>query len=351
MTIMMGENPTRGLTHFRLGILACLVLICLVPIPLSGVSMPATTELQQRQKQATNTFPHIRQFGVSEVNGVKIGTPVSHVVGPKETLLDIARRYNLGYNEIVDLYPQYDPWLPPKGQSLTLPTERLLPDGPRIGIVINIPELRLYHYVSKDGQPDKVMTYPVGIGGDDFPTPIGSFTIDSKVLNPTWFIPPSLRSKYKMSSVPPGPDNPLGKYWLGLKGTMYGIHGSDIPWSIGRMVTHGCIRMYPEDIERLFAVVKPGIQVHFIYEPVKIASVAGRIFIEVHRDIYGIRGNPEARARQQLEERGIRHLVDPDRFKHALEDRSGAVIDITRSTTPTPTELDQNFLDLIDPGK
>ncbi len=320
---MDGSTPARGLTHLQVGLLICFVVLFLTSMP-----MPSTAQQLLRQLQITDTSLNSRQFGAI------IGVPVSHVVGPKETLLDIVRSYDLGYNEIIDLYPHYDPWLPPAGQSLALPTEHLVPDGPRGDIVINIAELRMYRYVKSNGRQDTIITYPVGIGAEDSPTPTGNFTIDSKERNPTWFIPPSLRSKYKVSSVPPGPDNPLGKYWLGLKGTKLGIHGSDTPWSIGRMVTHGCIRMYPEDIEPFFSVIKPGTKVHLIYQPVKMAYVSNRLFIEVHRDIYGIGGDPEALVRGEIEERGLDRLVDQDKLIQALESRSGAVVDITRTATP-----------------
>lgn len=262
-----------------------------------------------------------------------LGKRVRHVVDKEETLLDIARTYDLGYNELVDLYPEYDPWLPPVGQELLLPTERLLPDSARKGIVINIPELRLY-YFSQDGQSSLVTTHPVGIGDAGYPTLPGNYTVGNKVINPTWFIPPSLRPKYKVSSIPPGPYNPLGKYWLGLKGTMYGIHGTDIPWSVGRTVTHGCIRMYPEDIQRFFPTIQPGTPVQLIYEPVKIARIADSFFIEVHGDIYGRIDNLAVFAQKKAVEKGVWHLVDQERFMAAVQSRKGIPVNVTMNVPP-----------------
>lgn len=258
-----------------------------------------------------------------------IGQPLRHVISKDETLLDIARNYNLGYNELVDIYPEYDPWLPPVGRELLLPTERLLPDGTRNGILINVPELRLYYFTRKN-KTSMVRTHPIGIGDTDFETPPGKYTIGNKALNPTWYIPPSLREKYKMASMPPGPDNPLGEYWLGLKGTMFGIHGSDIPWSVGRTVTHGCIRMYPEDIQPFFSLIQIGTPVQIVYEPVKIAQIGDSVFIEVHHDIYGKFADLAEFAKKTAEDKGIWELVDQELFMAALKNQKGIPVNVTK---------------------
>ncbi|WP_159441305.1 L,D-transpeptidase family protein [Desulfopila aestuarii] len=251
-----------------------------------------------------------------------IGQPQHHVVSTEDTLLDIARQYNLGYNEIADMYPDLDPWLPPVGRRLLLPTARLLPDGDKKGIVINVPEMRLY-YFSKTKEATHVITHPVGIGDTDFQTEPGNYVVGNKAINPTWYIPPSLRAKYQVKSVPPGPDNPLGKYWLGLKNTNYGIHGSDIPWSIGRKVTHGCIRMYPEDISTFFNIIGVGTTVQIVYEPVKIGRVGNDIYLEVHKDIYNMFPDLSAYAREKLIEKGYWMNVDRKRFTNAIQQKRG----------------------------
>ncbi len=257
-----------------------------------------------------------------------IGSPQQHIIGKEETLLDIARNYNLGYNELIDMYPGYDPWLPPVGQNLLLPTERILPDGKRKGILINVPELRLYHFTRK-GKSSEVTTYPIGIGDVDFETPPGKYSIGNKAVNPTWYIPPSLREKYQVTSIPPGPDNPLGKYWMGLKNTMFGIHGTDIPWSIGRTVTHGCIRMYPEDIQVFFPDIPIGESVEVVYEPVKIAKVGDDYFVEAHRDIYGKIVDFTAFAKNKAVEKGIWDLVDHSLFMATIESQRGIPVKVT----------------------
>jgi L,D-transpeptidase ErfK/SrfK len=255
-----------------------------------------------------------------------LGTLQHHIIQKRETLLDIARRYDLGFNEMQELYPDLDPWIPPKGMELIIPSERMLPEIKGKGIIINIAEMRMYYFPAGG---ESVRTYPVGLGDRDYPTPVGTFRIGEKRVNPTWYIPPSLQYKYPVKVVPPGPDNPLGKYWMGLEGTDYGIHGTNIPWAVGRLVTHGCIRMYPEDIPKLFNLVEPGTQVRIIYEPIKIGRISGRIFVEIHRDIYNRIEDLAAYGHERLREKGMLEGVDPDKLRHALELQDGLPRDIS----------------------
>ena len=264
----------------------------------------------------------------SRVNKL-IGTPQRHIIMKKETLLDIARQYGLGFNEIQDLYPHLDPWIPPEGMELTIPSQWILPEGGIDSIVINVAELRLYYFTKEHGI---VKTFPIGIGDIEWPTPFGKFKVGDKRVRPTWYIPPSLREKYGVKSIPPGPENPLGDYWIGLGGTMYGIHGTDIPWSVGRLVTHGCIRMYPEDIRQFFYMIKPGTLVKIIYEPVKIGFLFENIYVEAHRDIYEKIGDIAEYGHGLLREMGIVERVDLEKYQQALESQNGMPMDITRRT-------------------
>lgn len=270
--------------------------------------------------------------------GALIGENRQHTVGGKDTLLDIARRYDLGFNEITARYPRYDPWLPPAGKVLELPSKWLLPEGPYEGLVINIPEMRLFAYLRDKGKIT-VRTHPIGVGDTDYPTPAGTFRVGEKRRHPTWYIPPSLQAKYQRATFPPGPDNPLGDYWIGLENTRYGIHGTDMPWSVGRLVTRGCIRMYPEDIAELFPTVSKGTTVRLMYQPVKVAFVAGRILIEVHRDIYSQVDNLTTHGLGILIRLGLAHLLDTTKFVQAIVRQSGAPTDITLdSRTATTSE-------------
>lgn len=251
-----------------------------------------------------------------------------HRVKKKETLLDVAREYGLGYNEIIDLYPEVDPWSPPEGKELIIPSRWILPDSSREGIVINIAEMRLFYFVGS-GERQQIMTFPIGIGDFGFPTPEGRYIIRSKRENPSWFIPPSLQEKYGRKVIPPGPDNPLGAYWMRLDDTMYGIHGTDIPWSVGRLVTHGCIRLYPEDIENLYPIVNAGTKVNILYEPVKIAFSEGKVHVEVHRDVYNKIDDFVEYGEGRLIAKGGNWKVDRQKFLQALKRRDGMPVDVT----------------------
>jgi len=209
----------------------------------------------------------------------------------QDTLLDIARRYSLGYEEIIRANPGVDLWLPGQGTEILLPGRRILPPGPREGIVINLPEHRLYYFPkAKRGHKRVVVTYPVSIGRMDWRSPLGPTYIAAKEKHPSWYPPESIRREHAAHGdplpkvVPPGPKNPLGDYKMRLAvgdGT-YEIHGTNNPLAVGMAVTHGCIRMYPEDVQALFRQVPVGTKVWLINDPVKVAYIEGRLLLEVH---------------------------------------------------------------------
>jgi L,D-transpeptidase ErfK/SrfK len=209
----------------------------------------------------------------------------------QDTLPDLAHRYSLGYYEIIRANPGVDVWLPGAGKELMLPGRHILPAVPHEGIVVNLPEHRLYYFPKPQGH-DKpiVITYPVSIGKMDWHTPLGETHVIAKIVHPAWYPPASIRKEHADNGdplpnvVPPGPDNPLGDFALRLaagKGE-YMIHGTNNPTAVGMAVTHGCIRMYPEDVAALFALIPVGTKVRLINEPVKVAWVEGQLLIEVH---------------------------------------------------------------------
>ena len=224
------------------------------------------------------------------------GTPAETVIGQVrayrirkgDTLMDLARYFSLGYNEIVEANPGIDPWVPPVGATIILPTQWVLPCCTYDGVVVNIPEMRLFFYRRPPGDPGTtiVNTFPVGLGRDDWRTPSGKFRIRGKTVNPQWNIPESIRKEHiaergdPRTFIPGGdPDNPLGKYRIELTLPMYGIHGTNIPWGVGMQVSHGCVRLYPEDIERLFPVVPVGAAGEFAYQPVKVGVRGGAVYV------------------------------------------------------------------------
>src|SRR4030042_3260111 len=269
----------------------------------------------------------IRTYGVDIQAITVIGAPQTYIVQKDDTLLDIARNFDLGFSEIQLLYKDIDPWVPPEGSKIIIPTSWVLPEGKWNGILINIPEMRLYLFFKKISM---VKTFPIGIGVTENFTPVGRFYIKKKRASPTWHIPHSLREKYEgRKFIPPGPENPLGSHWMGLSIKGYGIHGTNFPWAVGRLVTTGGIRLYPEDIVRLYPMVPIGTPVNIIYEPIKIGFNQGRIFIEVHEDIYHRIPDPFKFTLNKLERKGIKNLVDLEKIKEAIDQRRGVPIDIT----------------------
>ncbi|MCH2668860.1 MAG: L,D-transpeptidase family protein [Gammaproteobacteria bacterium] len=204
----------------------------------------------------------------------------------EDTFIKLARRYNLGYEERVQANPSVDPWLPGEGTKVVLPTHFVLPKVPRQGIVINLPELRLYYY--PDGESGRVITHPISIGRMEWGTPLGRSEIVSKAHNPTWYPPESIREEHAAQNrplpkvVPPGPDNPLGKHAMRLSLPGYLIHGTNKPSGLGMRVTHGCIRMFPEDIEALFENVPIGTPVRIVDQPYKIGWTNDGFYLEAH---------------------------------------------------------------------
>jgi L,D-transpeptidase ErfK/SrfK len=219
------------------------------------------------------------------------GDDQSVVTVYEDTLYDLARKYSLGSEELIRVNPGVDPWIPGAGKTVTIPGRHILPPGPHEGIVVNLPEHRLYYYLKpKRGQPQQVITYPVSIGKMDWRTPLGLTHVTSKQKDPTWYPPASVRKEHAAAgdplpaSVPPGPDNPLGAFAMRLaagNGT-YLIHGTNNPIAVGLAVTHGCIRMYPDDVAALFPLVPVGTPVRLINEPIKVAWVDGELLLEAH---------------------------------------------------------------------
>lgn len=208
--------------------------------------------------------------------------------GEKDTLLDIARRHGLGYAEITAANPGVDPWLPGAGARVLVPTQFILPPGPRRGLVLNLAQFRLFYFPTpKAGQPATVITYPIGIGTDYASTPLGETRIARKAANPVWRPSPEVREEHVAdghwlaAEVPPGPDNPLGKFalYLAMKGS-YLIHGTNKPYGVGMRVSHGCIRLYPESIEALFPLVPIGTPVRVISERVVVGMRKGIPYVQ-----------------------------------------------------------------------
>ncbi|RLJ22389.1 L,D-transpeptidase [bacterium endosymbiont of Escarpia laminata] len=203
----------------------------------------------------------------------------------EDTFSDIARKYDLGFRQIRIANPEIDPWLPKEGSRILVPQQYILPPGPRSGVVINLAEMRLYYYPQARNE---VMTFPLGIGREGWNTPTGDTRITRKKKDPAWVVPESILQEHEEKGdplppvVPPGPDNPLGGYalYLGMPG--YLLHGTNKPYGVGLRISHGCIRLYPEDISHFFSAVPEGTPVRIINQPYKAGWLNGKLFLQVY---------------------------------------------------------------------
>jgi len=259
---------------------------------------------------------------------------ISFVVASEaDTLLDIARRHGLGYNEITRANPDVNPWLPREGTYVILPTRYVLPKAPRRGLVLNIPQMRLFYFIEpKGGQPGKVVTHPMGIGREYLGTPYGRTSITTKRKDPTWYPPESIRKARAEQGtplpafVPPGPSNPLGKFAMNFAMPGYLIHGTNKPWGIGRRVSHGCIRLYPEDIESLFQLVPIGTPVEIVHQPNVAGWRQGQLYLQTFQPLSEHEQMLDEQTEMMqvvLEKVGEEESIDWSRAMTVLQKKSG----------------------------
>jgi L,D-transpeptidase ErfK/SrfK len=295
---------------------------------------------------------HAATFDLPAADEAVVGEPGKLHARYEDTLIDIARRHGLGFNEIRHANPQVDAWLPGAGAEVILPTRFVLPDAPREGIVVNVAEMRLYYYPpAVAGKPPQVVTYPVSIGRGDWQTPLVTTKLIAKVKNPAWHPPESVRKEHAAEGdilpkvVPPGPDNPLGGYAMRLGLDSYLIHGTNKPFGIGMQVTHGCIRLYPEDIESLFAAVPVGTPVRIINQPYKAGWHKGELFLEVHAPLSGSIEVEPAQNLTPVVEQVIaatqgrpEYPVDWDKVRQVVHEHTGIPTAVTRDGAKVPSD-------------
>ena len=235
---------------------------------------------------------HPNNFVLAAPEQSVIGEPQVVFARAEDTLSDLAREYGLGYDEIIAANPGVDPWLPGEGTPIVLPTQYVLPGVERRGVVLNIASKRLFYFpVPAEGEDQQVLTYPIGIGRVGWETPLGVTTVVSKARNPHWWVPASVRREHAEmgdplpSVVPPGPDNPLGHRVLKLDMPGYLIHGTNAPYGVGMRVSHGCVRLYPENIELLYELVAIGEPVTILNEPYLFGNADGTLYFEAHEPL------------------------------------------------------------------
>jgi len=237
---------------------------------------------------SANPAAHAARYLMPAADAPRVGETLVLNSAYEDTLAKLAQRYGLGYRELVDANPNVDPWIPGDGTPIVLPTEYLLPPGPREGIVLNLPEFRLYYYLPNGAE---LVTFPIGIGRSNYPTPQTDTRVVGRVENPTWYPGESARREYAAEgrplppAVPAGPDNPMGSLALILGIKSYFIHGTNKPFGVGQQASFGCVRLYPNDIEDLASVVPNGTRVRIIDVPNKAVWVNGDLMLEVHKDL------------------------------------------------------------------
>ncbi|MGH7986217.1 MAG: L,D-transpeptidase family protein [Candidatus Binataceae bacterium] len=284
-----------------------------------------------------------------------VGADTTYTLRPGDTLLDVARWYGLSAKEISDANGGMDWWLPPAGKTIILPSEHILPRAPRVGLVLNVPEMRLYYYYPSpiarrakgkiirisNTHPSVVYTFPVGLGRYDWKTPLGRFTVTAKVKNPTWVVPQDIYEEHlerdgEAEHVVYGddPDNPLGHFKLELSLPEYAIHGTNVPWGVGMEVSHGCIRLYPEDIDRLFHKIKVGTPGLIVYQPVKFGWRGNALYVEVHSDLYKKYPNLWSYALGLANRLGLRDDVDSQKLHEAVVRQTGVPTYVMPGTAP-----------------
>ena len=258
---------------------------------------------------------------------------LTYTLQEKDTLVDLAVKFKLGYYHLTLANPEIDPWVPPPGKKIIIPKKILIPEEflflPDNLIIINLPEMRLYYFKNKN-----FFIAPIGIGAEGSLPPLGTYTIINKKEKPTWYPPPSIKAEDPTlpDVVPPGPENPMGDYALYLSKGLYAIHGTNKIYSIGRRSTHGCIRLYPEDIKFLFKNVSIGTLVKIVYEPYKIAIENGEIYLQAFPDIENFVKNPLGHIIQKLdfitERKKLKYQVDLFTLEKVIEKPDGFIYKI-----------------------
>ena len=273
-----------------------------------------------------------------------VGSLSSVAAKREETLLDIARQFDLGQQEILMANPSVDRWLPADGAKVTLPTAYILPRARRVGLVLNVPEMRLYYYPPRGrGRPAVVHSFPVSIGRMDWSTPVARTRIVEKTENPSWRPPASIAAEHESDGnplpelIPPGPDNPLGRFAFRLDLPGYLIHGTNKPYGVGMRVTHGCVRMYPEDIELLYPLVPVGTPVAIVNQPIKLGWRGDRLYVEIHPPLQEEQTGPSVRERAldllKRESDKRQFVLNHAALNEALELQNGIPTPIGRAST------------------
>jgi len=248
-------------------------LVVVAPPPAPELPTPAATH----------------HFVIEPANSEVVGYVQRTRVGKEDTLPDIARRFDVGYEELLLANPGVDPWLPGVGREVIVPTQFVLPSAPHEGVVVNVAAMRIFYYPPhKKSEPQTVFTHPIGIGKVGWKTPEGTTKIVSRQKDPVWVVPKSVRDEHAENGdvlpakVPAGPDNPLGQYMFRLGWPSYLIHGTNKPYGVGMRSSHGCMRLYPEDIAVFFDLIPVGTPVTVVNQPYLFGWSGGTLYLQAY---------------------------------------------------------------------
>lgn len=256
--------------------------------------------------------------------GTLVGENFYQLIRPGDTLIEQARQHGVGYGTLIHANPAIDPWQPPPDALILIPRAAIVPYQAQAGITINLAEKRLY-LIRQGGERTLIHLYPIGIGREGRHTPTGDNQVVTMITNPSWTPPPSLRAEHPElpAVIAPGPDNPLGEFWIGLSQDHIGLHGTNRPFGIGRQVSSGCIRLYPEHIRLLFQHVHIGMVVMIIDLPIKLGQKDGQLYLEAHPDPANRVLAPMAEILRQRDLIAAEADIDWQQVRLVLEQRTG----------------------------
>jgi len=303
--------------HWRCGVA---VAVCLGALSLGACSLfreappPAPPVVRELPPPAPEVpKPNATHRSIVDPNSDLVGYVQKTVIGKEDTLPDIARRFDVGYEEMLTANPGVDPWLPGVGREVVVPTQFILPAAPHEGVVVNVAAMRIFYYPPhKKGEPQIVFTHPIGIGKVGWKTPEGTTKIVSRQKDPVWTVPKSVREEHAEdgeklpAQVPAGPDNPLGQYMFRLGWPSYLIHGTNKPYGVGMRSSHGCMRLYPEDIAVFFDMIPIGTKVTVVNQPYLFGWRDGTLYMQAYSVM-----EDDSRDWNQDRKRLLAHLLNP----------------------------------------
>lgn len=359
----MTSQETFRIDLFKIKKSALPLILAFGLMPLSGCQTLSslfpeepTASIEPAEPQPETVATH--EFELPDGDNM-VGTIAAIETRENDVLPDIARHFGLGYNDISIANSAVSPWTPKPGSRVLLPVQFILPDSPHKGIALNLANMRLFYYPKK--QPDKVYTYPVGIGRQGWNTPMGLTSIVAKDANPSWYVPESIHREHaeKGDTLPKvvtsGLDNPLGLYAMRLGIPGYLIHGTNKPYGIGMQISHGCVQLYPEDIESLFKKATVGMPVRIIHQPYLTAWHQDMLYLEAHEPL------PKwAKDKTKLKKQVVKQLhdisakkdvaVDWDKVERILQ-RSDGIPTPILAQSPDVAEISANATQLKHPGQ